>query len=136
MAAAIKLAGGEEIEMEALEQAPCPVGQAIHTKGGTLPAKYVIHSPTMTRPDMKIEPSAIKKAAEAALNLARELQLTTISIPGMGTGVGGVSYKDATRVMMEAIRNHINSGTTLTEIRLVARDKFLFEALRGELSAL
>ena len=136
VAAAIKLAGGEEIEIEAVKQAPCPVGQAIYTNGGALSTKYVIHSPTMTRPAMRIDPSSVKRATEAALSLAKELRLATISIPGMGTGVGGVSYKDATRVMIEAIRNHANSGTTLTEIHLVARDKLLFEALRGELSAL
>jgi O-acetyl-ADP-ribose deacetylase (regulator of RNase III) len=136
VAAAIKLAGGEEIELEAVKQAPCPVGQAIYTKGGALPAKFVIHSPTMTRPGTRINPSSVKRAIEAALGLAKELRLATISIPGMGTGVGGVSYKDATRVMIEAIRNHVNSGTTLTEIHLVARDKLLFEALREEISAL
>ncbi|HJX23536.1 MAG TPA: macro domain-containing protein [Candidatus Bathyarchaeia archaeon] len=136
VAAAIKLAGGEEIEMEAVKQAPCPIGKAIYTQGGALSAKYVIHSPTMTGPATRIDPSFVKKATGAALNLAKELQLVTISIPGMGTGVGGVSYKDATRVMIEAIRNHINSGTTLAEIHLVARDKLMFEAFRGELSAL
>jgi len=136
VAAAIKLAGGEEIELEAVKQAPCPVGQAVYTSGAALAAKYVIHSPTMTSPAMRTDPNSIKRATGAALDLAKKLQLATISIPGMGTGVGGVYYKDATRVMIEAIRNHINSGTTLSEIHLVARDKLLFEAFRGELSAL
>ena len=136
VAGAIKQAGGREIEEEALRQAPCPVGRAVSTQAGALKAKYVIHAPTMPQPGMKIDVLSAKKATEAALNQAKKLQLKSLSIPGMGTGVGGVDYRDASRVMMEAIRNHINSGTSLTIINLVARDRLLFENFKEDLAEL
>ena len=136
VAAALKQAGGEEIEAEATRQAPCPVGQAISTSAGALKAKFIIHAPTMPQPAMKIDAASVKKAAEAALDLARKLQLKSLSVPGMGTGVGGISYRDAGRVMMEALRNHIYSGTTLTLLNLVARDTLLFDTFKENLAKL
>jgi O-acetyl-ADP-ribose deacetylase len=136
VAGAIREAGGEGIETEAIRQAPCPVGQAVSTSAGALKARFVIHAPTMSQPGMKINAAPAKRATEAALDLARKLQLKSLSVPGMGTGVGGVSYKDAGRVMMEALRNHIYSGTTLALINLVARDRLLFDTFKENLAKL
>src|SRR4029453_15452351 len=47
VAGAIKRAGGEEIEREAVAQGPIEVGDAIATGAGQLPARWVIHGAVM-----------------------------------------------------------------------------------------
>ena len=91
VAGAIKRIGGIEIEKEAISKAPIDVGRAVATNSGLLPCRYVIHAPTMKRPAMRIDVGNVKLATKAALEIGVKLKLRTIAIPGMGTGVGGVS---------------------------------------------
>ncbi len=105
VAGALKRAGGEEIEREAVAKAPIPVGQAVATTAGRLKARHVIHAPTMERPGGPSSPDKVRAATAAALRAADECGCHTVVIPGMGTGVGGVSPRDAARAMVEAIRS-------------------------------
>ncbi len=99
VAGAIKRIGGIEIENEAISKAPINIGKAIATTAGNLPCKYVIHAPTMEKPAMKIGVENVKLATHAALDLGVELNLKTIAIPGMGTGVGRVPVEDAAKAI-------------------------------------
>ncbi|NPA85662.1 MAG: macro domain-containing protein [Crenarchaeota archaeon] len=103
VAGAIKRKGGEEIEREALEKAPVPVGSAIATGAGRLKVRYVIHAPTMERPAMRIPPENAYLATKAALELAKKMGLKKIALPLMGTGVGGLSVEEAVREMARAM---------------------------------
>ena len=104
VAGAIKRAGGQEIEYEAIMHAPVPVGEAIHTSAGRLPAKYVIHAPTMEQPAMRINLDKAAQATIAALSKALELGVRSIALPAMGAGVGGLDPEDVFRVMAEIVR--------------------------------
>lgn len=133
VAGAIKRAGGPEIEKEALQRAPIAVGEAVATTAGRLRAKYVIHAPTMPRPAMNTDPASVEKATAAALNIARGLKLSSVAIPGMGTGVGGVPVKQAAQTMIRAIKRHLSEGTTLKHIFLISIDQALIDAFESAL---
>jgi O-acetyl-ADP-ribose deacetylase (regulator of RNase III) len=126
VALAIKIKGGKEIEKEAMEKAPIPVGKAIFTQAGKLKCKYVIHSPTMEKPAQKIPLENVGLATKAALELARKLKIKSIAFPGMGTGVGGIKVGDASRVMIEECKKFED-----LEIRLVAFDGKLHKAFKS-----
>ena len=108
VAGAIKRKGGEEIEKEAVEKAPIPVGKAIATTSGRLKCRYVIHAPTMERPAMRISVDNVRKATRAALELAKDMGIKRIAFPGMGTGVGGVKEEDAAKAMIETIKEYLD----------------------------
>ena len=133
VAGAIKRKGGIEIEEEARRYAPVPVGEAVATTAGKLKAKYVIHAPTMERPAMRIGLENVEKATRAALLLADGLGLGSIAFPGMGTGVGGVPYYDAAKKMLEVVKEHVDKGTKLKEIILVAWGKEAYEEFKRAL---
>ncbi len=103
VAGVIKRAGGKEIEEEAVKKGPTPVGRAVLTTAGSLPFKGIIHAPTMEQPAMPSTPEKIKKATAAALRVAVENGFKSIAVPGMGTGVGGVSHADSANAMIKAI---------------------------------
>ena len=129
VAGAIKRKGGAEIEKEAVKHAPIPVGEAIATKGYKLKAKYVIHAPTMERPAMRIKTDNAVKATKAALKLANKMNLKTIAIPGMGTGVGGLTPEQGANAIKKAITEYIKEETRqkLEEIILIAYDENLYK---------
>ncbi|MEM3420746.1 MAG: macro domain-containing protein [Candidatus Hadarchaeum sp.] len=127
-AGAIKRAGGAEIEMEAMKYAPVPVGKAVATGAGKLNSKWVIHAPTMERPAMPTTAEKVYRATKAALLCADEVGARDLVIPGMGTGVGGVSTKDAAEAMMRAIAEFKSKAKSLKRIILCDIDKEMVEA--------
>ena len=119
VALAIKEMGGIEIEKEALQYAPIPIGEAVVTTAGKLNAQMVIHAPTMKEPIEPCTSHRVRKATEAALRCAEKQNVEKIAFPGMGTGYGGLPKQKAAQVIVNMIISHINKGTKLKEIVLV-----------------
>jgi O-acetyl-ADP-ribose deacetylase (regulator of RNase III) len=130
VAGVIKRIGGNEIEREAVSKAPIRVGSAIATTAGTLPCKYVIHAPTMKQPAMRINVNNVKQATRAALKLGVELNLKTIAIPGMGTGVGRVPVEDAAEAIVTIAKEFKNK---FEKIILIDRNDEMVEAFRNKI---
>lgn len=126
VAGVIKRFGGEEIEREAVEKSPIPVGSAVLTTAGKLKFKGVIHAPTMEEPAMPSSEEKVKKATRAALELADEECFKVIAFPGMGTGVGGVPKDVAAKAMVEVIRSF--EPKCLEKVVLVDIDEEMVEA--------
>lgn len=132
VAGAIKRAAGGLVEEEAVAQGPTPVGEAILTSGGTTRFRGIIHAPTMERPAMRIPVENVGKATTAALRLAEEKGLSTVALPGMGTGVGGVDPTAAAVSMINAIRQF--PARRLQRILLIDIDPAMVAAWRQALA--
>ena len=132
VAGAIKRRGGEEIEREALGLGPVPVGRAVATAGGRLPARYVIHAVTMGQDLVTSEPS-IGAATQSALRLADELGLRSLALPALGTGVGGFPLDRAAAAMAREIAAYLSAGGRLTDILAVLYDDPAYTAFRTAL---
>jgi len=128
VAGAIKRIGGIEIENEAVSRGPIEVGKAVATTAGTLPCKYVIHAPTMKQPAMRIGIENVKLATQAALDLGVELNLKTIAIPGMGTGVGRVPVKDAAKAIVGVAKEFENK---FEKIILIDRNEDMVDSFNN-----
>jgi O-acetyl-ADP-ribose deacetylase (regulator of RNase III) len=127
VAGAIKRVGGIEIEKEAVSKSPIKIGNAVATNCGSLPCKYVIHSPTMTRPAMRIELKNVELATRAALITGKKLNLKSIAIPGMGTGVGGVSKEKAAETIIKIVREYENH---FEKIFLIDRNEEMIDSFK------
>ena len=104
VAGAIKRAGGEEIEREAVSKGPIPVGEAVVTGSGRLKARYVIHGAVMGQ-DLRTTAGLIGRATRRCLEVADGLGCVSIALPAFGTGVGGFPLEECARLMMAAIRS-------------------------------
>ncbi len=132
-AGALKRAGGEEIEKEARMKAPIPVGKAVATTAGRLKAKFVIHAPTMERPAMPTTREKVYLATKAAIECADEVGAKSLVIPGMGTGVGGLSFEEAAEAMISAIKEISKKLKNLQKIILCDINEQMVKAWRKEL---
>jgi len=99
VAGAIKRAGGDEIEREAMAQGPIEVGDAVATGAGRLPARWVIHAAVMGQ-DLATSGDAIRCATRRTLELADELGAESVALPAFGTGVGGFPLDECARIMV------------------------------------
>jgi len=115
VAGAIKRRGGAQIEREAVSKGPIPVGDAVVTGAGNLKARYVIHAAVMAQ-DLVTDGEKIRAATRNALERARELGITSVAFPALGTGVGGFPMEEAARIMLETTREWIQAGGSISEV--------------------
>ncbi len=118
VAGAIKRAGGQEIEQEAIKQGPIPVGEAVVTGSGRLKTRFVIHAAVMGT-DLVTDADKIKSATQNSLLRAEELNLRSISFPALGTGVGGLPYTLVAESMISAVNDHLLGQGSLREVVFV-----------------
>jgi O-acetyl-ADP-ribose deacetylase (regulator of RNase III) len=105
VAGALKRAGGDEIEQEAVAKGPIERGDAVATGAGRLPAKHVIHAAVMGQ-DLATSAELIEQATRRTLEVADELGAESIALPAFGTGVGGFPLEDCADLMVRVVREH------------------------------
>jgi len=104
VAGAIKRAGGEAIETEAMLQGPIEVGAAVVTTGHDLKARWVVHAAVMG-PDLKTDANKIAKGTYSTLEAADRAHARSLAMPAFGTGVGGFPlYQCASIMTAETVR--------------------------------
>jgi O-acetyl-ADP-ribose deacetylase len=105
VAGALKRAGGDEIEREAMAKGPIAVGDAVATGAGRLPARWVIHAAVMGQ-DLRTSADAIETATRRTLEVADELGAGSLALPAFGTGVGGFPLDECAGLMVAAVQAH------------------------------
>jgi O-acetyl-ADP-ribose deacetylase (regulator of RNase III) len=103
VAGALKRAGGDEIEREAVAKGPIPLGDAVATGAGRLQAKHVIHGAVMGQ-DLQTNADLVRRTTRSSLALADELGARSLALPAFGTGVGGFPLGECARIMIEEAR--------------------------------
>ena len=132
VAGAIKRAGGEEIEQEAVQKGPIEIGHAVATGGGKLTARWVIHGAVMGQ-DLRTNSELVRRTTESCLRVADELGASSLALPAFGTGVGGFPLDECARIMVEAV--HSYAPTTLRRIVFAVFGAEAKAAFEGVLSA-
>ena len=103
VAGALKRAGGEEIEREAMALGPIPIGAAVATAAGRLPARWVIHGAAMGQ-DLRTNADFVRRTTRSCLEVADELGCRSLALPAFGTGVGGFAVAECARIMVGETR--------------------------------
>lgn len=105
VAGAIKRAGGEEIENEAVAKGPIEVGDAVATTAGCLAARWVVHGAVMGQ-DLRTSAELVRGTTESCLRVAEELGAESLALPAFGTGVGGFPVEECAQIMVGTVRRH------------------------------
>jgi O-acetyl-ADP-ribose deacetylase len=99
VAGAIKRAGGEEIEREAVAKGPIEVGDAVATGAGRLKARHVVHGAVMGQ-DLRTNADLVRGTTRRCLEVADELGARSLALPAFGTGVGRFPLADCAEIMV------------------------------------
>jgi O-acetyl-ADP-ribose deacetylase (regulator of RNase III) len=131
---ALKRAGGDTIEFEAVRQAPVPLGGAVVTSAGRLAAKWVIHAVSLDR-ERRTSSDAIALATRNAMTRARELGARSIAFPALGTGVGGFPLDAAARTSVAVVREEASRSPALDRVVFALRGAAAYDAFSVALVA-
>lgn len=136
VAGAIKGKGGPSIEKEAMAQGPVPIGTAVATTAGDLPAKHVIHGAVMGQ-DLRTDLSNVAVTTRAVLRLAASMSLATVAMPLLGTGVGGLIIEEVAATMAVVVAQTAHEGECHDmTVLLVGYDDRAGRAVKKALEAL
>jgi O-acetyl-ADP-ribose deacetylase len=99
-------------------------GKAVITTGGTLKAKYVIHTVgPIWRDGRSGEKELLARSYTESLKLAGAYKLTSIAFPSISTGAYGYPVADAARTALDSIVKYLKEKeTSLRTVKLVLYD--------------
>ena len=80
VAGALKRAGGDEIEQEAMAIGGIPLGTAVATTAGRLHARWVIHGAVMGQ-DLRTDADLVRRTTRACLELAERARCSLARAP-------------------------------------------------------
>jgi len=137
VAGAIARKGGVSIQESSSEwvklHGRVATGAAAITGAGFLQAKYVIHAvgPIMGSGD---EDGKLQNATQAALNLAEEYHLESLSFPAISTGIFGYPADRCAHIMISTVVAHVRTYTSLQHVIFCLIDKSTLELFQKALS--
>ncbi|MCK4303642.1 MAG: macro domain-containing protein [Candidatus Eisenbacteria sp.] len=134
----IKKGGGEEIEIEAVQQGPAQLGQAIATGAGGLMLRRLYHA-VLAGQDLKTQHEQIRPALAAALGAAARDRVACLAVAPLEDEEKLGAFHEAAREVVGALLDELGGETSLREIVLVvsspegqdAYRKALLDALGG-----
>ncbi|RKE19805.1 O-acetyl-ADP-ribose deacetylase [Streptomyces sp. TLI_171] len=112
-----------------------PVGRAVATTAGRLPARWVVHTvgPVFREENRRQLSELLASCYRESLRVAVELGARTVAFPAISAGIFGWPLDDAARI---ALTTAAEEGSDLDEVRFVlfgAESYGTFERVWGEL---
>jgi O-acetyl-ADP-ribose deacetylase (regulator of RNase III) len=96
-----------------------PVGEAVATTAGDLPARWVIHTVGPVYGRTHDDAGLLAACHRSSLRVADELGATTVAFPAISTGAFGYPVQEAASVAIAAVRD---ASTAVEEVRFVLFD--------------
>jgi len=128
LALSLRTFGGPAIEPEARALAPLPVGKAVSTTAGTLPAARLVHAP-LHAPSSPITEADAKRALAAAFQCAKQSGARRVALPPFGIQPGTVSPSASASLTVAAA---LRARKDCDLIAIVVFDRRLIPAFQSE----
>lgn len=117
----LEQAAGTKLDDQIRLQEPLPVGAAVVTAAGELPAGLLVHAVVMSRTE-PVTSDSVRRALTSALQRVESWQIKSVAIPPFGLGAGNLEVEESARVMLSVIGHHLNGARYPAEITLVAEN--------------
>ncbi|MDY6855112.1 MAG: O-acetyl-ADP-ribose deacetylase [Thermodesulfobacteriota bacterium] len=134
---AIHRVGGSAIIEECRKIGECPTGKAVITTGGNLKAKYVIHTVgPIYSGGRRGEARLLESSYKESLKLASSKGLKSISFPSISTGAYGYPMKEAAKIALKTIVDHLKTNSSLNLVCFVLFGQQAFDEYKEALKSL
>ncbi|MBC7290344.1 MAG: O-acetyl-ADP-ribose deacetylase [Actinotalea sp.] len=110
-----------------------PVGEAVATGAGELPATWVIHTVGPNRHAGQSDPALLASCFRRSLDVAADVGARSVAFPAVSAGVYGWEVTEVARIAVAEVRRHAAVGAEVELVRFVL---FSHAALRAFESAL
>ncbi|XP_074555195.1 protein mono-ADP-ribosyltransferase PARP14-like [Halichoeres trimaculatus] len=135
VACALSTAGGPAVQQESkllVQAGKIPTGSAVATTGGNLKCKVLLHAvgPVGGRSGGR-ERELLEKTVQSALNLAESMELTSIAMPCISSGLFSVPLHVCAEAIVTAVKKFGNhGGRSLRKIVLIDHKEEVVRAMQ------
>lgn len=119
----LEAAAGEDMAARLQRMGDVPVGGAILTPGGDLPARFVLHV-VVRSPEEPITRHTVQRALLNALGRARDWDLGSLALPPMGLGAGNLESESAAEMIVRLLGEHADTGDAPGDIVIVVESEY------------
>lgn len=129
-------AAGADLAERLRQLGAVPLGGAVMTPAGELPADFVIHAIVMSEEEPQTF-HTVQRALRNALRRASDWGLESLALPPLGIGVGTLEADSAARALLDILFDHLDEGQkplALTVVVATEYEEELFGRLVDELS--
>ncbi|CDQ77734.1 unnamed protein product [Oncorhynchus mykiss] len=124
VAAALSRAGGPEVQRASRDLVRqigrVPTGTVVETTGGNLPCKMLLHAVGPVGGSVGgNERPLLEKTVKSVLDLAEIMELQTLAMPCISSGIFGVPLKVCSEAIVSAVRDFGRKQHILTKVTLI-----------------
>ncbi len=111
-----------------------PVGEAVATGAGDLPARWVIHTVGPNRHRGQTDPELLASCFRRSLEVAVQVGARSVAFPAISAGIYGWDASQVARIAVGMIHTMASAhGDELDLVRFVLFDRPMLELFEGEL---
>ena len=119
----LELAAGPEVEEQCRNMGELPVGSAIVTGAGALPAELMIH--VVVRSTVApVTDAGVARGLVNGLRRANEWGIEVLTLPPLGTGAGNLDAEQAAAVMVPILVEWLRSGRHPRRVVIVVETEY------------
>jgi len=118
---------GPEIESQCRSLGELPVGSALVTAGGGLPAGLLIHV-VVRSATQPVTAAMVGNGLRNGLLRAEQWGIESLALPPLGIGAGNLDAEESAEVMVPILQEWLRGGSPPREIRIVVESNYEFEA--------
>lgn len=110
-----------------------PVGSAVITGAGELPASFLVHVAVRSF-DQQVTPAVIRRALSNGLRRLDDWGIESVALPPLGTGAGNLDAEEAAAVMIPALLEHLRNIRRPLKVILAVETEYERGAFDRQLS--
>lgn len=129
----VGLAAGETVIERFEQMGDLPVGGALITSAGDLPASFIVHVALQSH-DEPVSVGGVRRALLNGLRHACRMGIATMAIPPLGTGAGNLDAEVAADVMSEVLRGHMEDEACPQDVTVMVTTEYELETFTSRLA--
>ena len=132
---AIGTRGGPKIQEELKKFGVVNTTEAVVTSGGNLKVKYIIHAVGPRFQEERTE-DKLRLTTLNVLRRAEENNVQSLAFPAMGAGFYGIPLNICAKIVLGAVKEHLEENTKLREVIFCLRDSREYSSFQEQLRAM
>lgn len=129
----LEIAAGPEVEQQCRTLGELPVGSAIITGAGALPAQFMIHV-IVRSVEEPVTGGGIRRGFRNGLRRLTEWGIRRVAMPPFGTGAGNLDADESAAIMIPALLEQMRSDGVPQEAEIYVETEYERDAFERQLA--
>jgi O-acetyl-ADP-ribose deacetylase (regulator of RNase III) len=129
----LEMAAGAVVEAHCQRMGELPVGSAVLTPAGDLPAEFMVHV-IVRSADEGVTAAGVRRGLQNGLRRLAEWKIDHVAMAPLGTGAGNLDAEESARLMIPLLLEHVQVNAA-TRIEIVVESDYEVEIFRRALDA-